>query len=111
MHAGGVCGARPTRDTHARACLTHPPRACDSCARLAHLQGKNGSNLLVGHGCRELNGATIMGCARGVRERRCGHACVERFRVPRASLDGALAYVLYVRVSHGSWLVAVAVLV
>ena len=76
-----------------------------------HAEGKNGSNLLVGHRCFMLDGATGSGCARGVRERRCGCARVERLRVPRARLNGAFANGLHVRVSHGSLWVAVAALV
>ena len=32
------------------------------------------------------------GCVHGVREKRCGHASVERERVQRARLDGTFAY-------------------
>ena len=75
-----------------------PPCACDGCACLVRVQGKNGPNLRVGHRCRVLDGGTDARCAYAVRERLCGRLRVERLRMPCAHLDDAFASVLYVRV-------------
>ena len=110
-HAGGVGGACPTRYTRARACLTHPPCACDASARLLRAQGNNGPICLsdIAAACSTVAGARVVhvpcsssGAGAGVR----------RQTVPTVLGSAAAAVDDGVtEVSQGSWSVAVAVLI
>ena len=110
-HAGGVGGACPTRYTRARACLTHPPCACDASARLLRAQGNNGpicpSDIAAACSMAPRVRAVHVLCASSGADARTRSGKVATvLAVHGAAVDDGVT-----EVSQGSWSVAVAVLV